>query len=219
MFTPKTPRFSFMSGTGLNFGMRSSPRSAAVSWRFLPGAKLDAPKRKRRPMEREAAVALLERLAADGVDGDVHAAAVGEAHDRRLEVLGVVVDAVRDARLLQAGVLGRAGRADDLGAAPAAQLERRLAHAARGRVHQHALAAAHVAQVDEHDPGGEVVHRDRRGLLEREPLGHGDRLPGRHADRVAVAAEAAQGEDARALGDGARRSRPGPSLSMTPLTS
>jgi MFS family permease len=61
-------------------------------------------------------------------------------------------------------------------------------HAARRRQDQHPLARLQPAVAHERRPGGGVVDRDRRALLERQPLGQRDHvvLRDRHARLVAA---------------------------------
>src|SRR4029453_9162022 len=105
---------------------------------------------------RQAAVALAE--GAGGVEHDVDAAAAGDALYLRLEVAPPLAARVRHAGLAQHRVLARRRGADDLRPRDAAELDRRHAHPAGGGVHQHAISLADVAEVPQHEDGGEVVH-------------------------------------------------------------
>ncbi len=102
-----------------------------------------------------------------------------------------------NAELAEARVLGAARRPDHLGPAPAADLEGRLADSSRRGMNEDALALRDVAETDEHDPGRDVVDRDRGRLLERELVRDRKGRGARDANHVAVASEARESEDAR----------------------
>src|SRR6185436_11025373 len=149
---------------------------------------------------RETAVALAERTRR--VERDVDAAAAGDALDAFLEVLGPIVDAVRDAHLLERLVLRRRRRADDLGACDAAELDRGHADTARGRVDEYAIALRHVAESPQHENGGQVVDRDGGAFLEAHVGRHREHLLGRNRDGIGVATEPRERQDAVARLDG-----------------
>ena len=77
-----------------------------------------------------------------------------------------------------------------------AELDRRHADPAGRRVDQHPLARLHVAEVAQHEDRRQVVHRDRRALLERQAVGQREHLRGRHRHGLRVAAEPREGDDA-----------------------
>ena len=100
-----------------------------------------------------------------------------------------VVDAVSDAELPEPPVLRSAGRADDLGAPPAADLDRCLPDAAGRRMDENSLTLAHVSEMHQHEPRRQVVDRDRRGLFERQAVRYWQHERLGNAYDIAVAAE------------------------------
>ena len=113
-----------------------------------------------------------------------------------------VVDHVVEAELADALVLAGRGRAVDLSARALGDLGGGDAHAAPGRVHEHALAGLQRPVADQARPRGPVVDRDRRPLLEAELLGQREHVGGGHRDLRGVAAEHGRGEHALARREG-----------------
>src|SRR3982074_17681 len=117
---------------------------------------------------REQAIALLERLATDGIENELDTASAGDRARPRLEILGAVIDDMRAADLTQLVVLAGRCRADDRRTDMPSDLRRRDPDAAAGRMDEDALAALEAAHDDYELPGGEVVHRQRRGFHRRQ---------------------------------------------------
>ena len=84
--------------------------------------------------------------------------------------------------------------------APARDLDRRCADAARRSVDQHPITLCDTAH--DHQPaiGCDVVDRDRRSLLEAEPIGERQRLIRGDGDERGVPAEPGPGNDPVANG-------------------
>ena len=115
-----------------------------------------------------------ERLAAHGVEGDVHALAAGPVEDGRHEILFLVVDGViRAERAGELGFLDRTDGGADLRARDARELDGHVGHAAGAGVYQHFMPGLDLDAVVQRLPRGDQHQRRRRGIGET----HAFRLP------------------------------------------
>ena len=141
--------------------------------------------------------------AADGVDDEVDAAAVGElAHPLR-HVLGCVVDAVVHAVLgepAEALVARRRGD-DDAGAGGLGELDGGEADATGAGLHEHRLVAMQVAELEQAVVGRAELDRHAGRLLDRQPVGDRVRRARRHRHQLGVAAVAHRRDDRLADGE------------------
>ena len=92
----------------------------------------------------------------------------------RLEILGTVIDEMIDAERAHFVVLCGRRSADDRRADMLGDLRCGNSDAATGRMDEHRLAALEPAHDDEQLPGGEIVHRHRRGFHRRHAGGRGN---------------------------------------------
>src|SRR5438067_4071239 len=105
----------------------------------------------------------LQGRAADGVEHHVHVP--GDV----LEALGVIVDDLLSAESQQeVTILPGRGR-QDMGAAPARELNRQDAYRPCAPVNEHALARLQLGPLEPALPGGQRVDRDGRRLDMRQP--------------------------------------------------
>lgn len=157
----------------------------------VPFANLD-----KRPVGSEQVPRGLEQRPRQRVEHQVDARTVRQAADpldklgraRRKDVVRRHVQLVHQKLLL--GVAADGGKDLDVADAPA-QLDGRVAHAARRRVDQHAHAAAQAAEVEERVHGRDVDDAQRGGVLEAHGVGDGVHAlrAGAHAVRERRAAE------------------------------
>ena len=121
---------------------------------------------------------LLEQLAADVLEDEVDAAAAGQPHHLRDDVLRPVVDPVIEAELGGARELLVGARVADHGrAGEPRELDGRRADAAADRVDQHGLPDAESAAREQHVPGGAERDLERGRGLVRELLRHPHQVP------------------------------------------
>ena len=143
-----------------------------------------------------------EAVAADRVDHDVDPATAGEARDGIAEAVGEhdLVGAGRPGHLR---LVVRRDHRDDPGAPGGGQLHRGGADAAGRAVHEHGLAVAQPAALAQGEVAGEVVHRQRRALLEGRGVGQREDHRGVHLDDLGEPAEEGERRHPVALGEAA----------------
>jgi hypothetical protein len=125
-----------------------------------------------RPAVGERPDAVDQVLAADRVEDDVGAAAVGQLARALDEVLGGVVDPAVETELLEALELLVAGRGRDHGGTGLlGELDRGHPDAAPARVNQGRLPGLEVAGGEQALLGGPERHRDTRGATSVQPVG------------------------------------------------
>ena len=116
-----------------------------------------------------------------------------------LDIDVAVVDRVLDAEAAQRVVLGRRRRADHRRPPQPRELRRRDPQPAAGVVHQHGLARGERRHPVERNRRRQVADRHRRRLRVAQAIRKAVGLRGRHDDRVRVAAEARERDDAIAF--------------------
>lgn len=90
--------------------------------------------------------------------------------------------------LCRRALLLRARRPDDLGAHAAQHLHQQRADAAGGRVHEHPLARLDIRRLAHKRPGRQALEERRGRNVQRQRLGHDNRLAGLHGRVLRVRA-------------------------------
>ena len=155
----------------------------------------------------DTADAVLEDLAADGIEHHIGATAVGDALDRVAKRLAAVEHQMIGALLFgNRQLLFRRCRRDHDSAKQLADLDRRQAHATAGAVHQQHFAGKKLPAIDQRVIGGAVRGEECRALSVIERRWQRRQLRRRDDRFIGIGAMAQFQDDL--VADRGRRSRP-----------